>query len=346
MKISVLAEKIGANVFFPDGCVNSENNCEIGGFNGLEQALSTDISFLVSDKFLDQFAVSKAAVVIVAKEYPEVKIPQLVHVNPYFAFGIACSFFVKRATSSFSGAVSALAILGKNIKLGKNITIYPHATIDDNAEIGDNSVVFSGVYVGRNAKIGCNSELRANSVLENDCEIGNNVLIHAGTVIGSDGFGFAPGALKGAYTLVKIPQIGRVVIDDDVEIGAGCTVDRGAFGLTKIGKGTKIDSSVHIGHNVDIGEFSMLCGGVSVAGSVKIGSRVILAGQVGVSNGVEICDGAVIAGRSGVTKSVQAAGTYAGFPLMTVKEWRKEIVNIRRIEKIDERLKKIERQKS
>ncbi len=344
MKILELAEKIGAKVFFPD---NLENHAVITGFNGLEEAQPGQVSFLTSEKYLEKLAQCKASAVILNKEMPAIKIPQLIHKNPYFAFGQACAYFFQNQNVSeeFQGKISPQANFGKNITLGKNTTIYPNVTICDGANIGDGVVLFSGVFIGKNSKVGNHSEIRSNVVIEHHCEVGEKVLIHAGTVVGADGFGFAPGEQNGRYNIVKIPQIGIVIIDDNVEIGAGCTIDRGAFGPTRIGKGTKIDSSVHVGHNVEVGEFSMLCGGVSVAGSVKIGRRVILAGQVGVSHGVEICDGVIIAGRGGVTKSVTAPGEYAGFPLVTIREWRREIVNIRRIEKIDARVKNLENKK-
>jgi UDP-3-O-[3-hydroxymyristoyl] glucosamine N-acyltransferase len=236
--------------------------------------------------------------------------------------------------------VDSRAFVAADAKVGHNVTIYAGAYVSEGCVIGDNAVLYPGVYLGRGVVVGDDSELRANVVIEDGCRIGHRVLIHANTSIGADGFGFAPGR----HEIAKIPQVGIVRIDDDVEIGAGSTIDRAAMGETLIGKGCKLDSSVHVAHNVKLGDHTMVCGGSFVAGSAKIGRWCILAGCSSVNNHVEIADRVVVGALAGVTKSLKEPGEYMGFPAMPAGEWRREIASVRRIRGIEERLRKLEQQ--
>lgn len=201
--------------------------------------------------------------------------------------------------------IGAFAYIGKNVRLGKGVQIYPHCYIGDNVQIGDHTVLYAGVKVYYN------------------CQIGQDCILHAGVVIGADGFGFEPDA-QGVNQ--KIPQIGNVIIEDDVEIGANTTIDRAMMGSTRVKRNTKIDNLVQVGHNVQIGQSDFLCAQVGIAGSTTIGDHCILAGQVGVAGHIEITDNCVFGAQSGVASSVRKQGTYQGSPSFDALQWRKASV--------------------
>ena len=204
--------------------------------------------------------------------------------------------------------IGAFAYIGRNVRLGKGVQVYPHVYIGDNVTIGDNTVLYSGVKVYYN------------------CHVGAHCVLHAGVVVGSDGFGFEPDA-QGINQ--KIPQIGNVIIEDDVEIGANTTIDRAMMGSTIIRTNAKIDNLVQIGHNVEVGASSFLCAQVGIAGSTKIGARCILAGQVGVAGHIEIADHCVFGAQSGVPNSVRQTGTYMGYPAIDAAIWRRAVVRFK-----------------
>ncbi len=204
--------------------------------------------------------------------------------------------------------VGAFAYIGSNVKLGKGVQIYPHVYIGDNVSIGDNTILYSGVKIYSN------------------CRIGADCMLHSGVVIGADGFGFEPDE-KGKNH--KIEQIGNVIIEDDVEIGANTTVDRAMMGSTIIRKNAKLDNLVQIGHNVEIGESSFICAQVGVAGSTKVGKHCILAGQVGIAGHIEIADNSIFGAQSGVAGSIRKAGTYMGSPAIDAAIWRRAIVRFK-----------------
>ncbi len=204
-----------------------------------------------------------------------------------------------------SAYVGAFAYIGKNVRLGQNVQIYPNVYIGDNVTIGDNTTLYAGVKVYAH------------------CKVGNDCILHAGVVIGSDGFGFEPDA-AGVYQ--KVPQIGNVIIEDDVEIGANTTIDRAMMGSTVIRKNTKIDNLVQVAHNVVIGESTVLCAQVGIAGSTTVGSHCILTGQVGVAGHISIADNCVFGAQSGIASSVRKSGMYQGSPAIDAMNWRKSSV--------------------
>ena len=216
--------------------------------------------------------------------------------------------------------IGAFAYIGKNVRLGKGVQIYPNTFIGDNVTIGDNTILYAGVRIYQN------------------CHIGANCILHAGSVVGADGFGFEPDA-QGVNQ--KIPQIGNVVIEDDVEIGANTTIDRAMMGSTIIHRNAKLDNLVQIGHNVEIGESTFLCGQAGVAGSTKIGKHCILAGQVGVAGHLEIADNCIFAAQTGVTGNVRKPGTYAGSPIQEAANWRRSMVCVRQLPEIIKKIKDI-----
>jgi UDP-3-O-[3-hydroxymyristoyl] glucosamine N-acyltransferase len=335
INLKALAEQLGGSLHLPAGCVS---DVEISGIAPIDKAKSGDITFLINPEYMKFAASTQAGGVIVGKVIDECLRPQLVHENPYWAFATTFQMFAPRRDETRK--VDSRAFVAADAKVGHNVTIYAGAYVSEGCVIGDNAVLYPGVYLGRGVVVGDDSELRANVVIEDGCRIGHRVLIHANTSIGADGFGFAPGR----HEIAKIPQVGIVRIDDDVEIGAGSTIDRAAMGETLIGKGCKLDSSVHVAHNVKLGDHTMVCGGSFVAGSAKIGRWCILAGCSSVNNHVEIADRVVVGALAGVTKSLKEPGEYMGFPAMPAGEWRREIASVRRIRGIEERLRKLEQQ--
>jgi UDP-3-O-[3-hydroxymyristoyl] glucosamine N-acyltransferase len=201
-------------------------------------------------------------------------------------------------------------ILGKDVSLGRDVAIGPYTVIEDNVSIAEATIIYSGCFVGHHTKIGKNTLIYANVSIRERISIGNRVIIHSGTVIGSDGFGFA--TIEGLHH--KIPQIGTVEIDDDVEIGANVTIDRARFDKTVIGRGTKIDNLVQIAHNVVIGENSIVVAQVGISGSTTVGKNVVLAGQVGLVGHIAIGDNVVVMAQSGVSKSIPAGTMAWGYP--------------------------------
>ena len=333
MTLTELATKLGATIYLPPG---TSDKITIKSIAPVDKATASDVTFLINAEYMKFAATTGAAAVIVGKVIADCPKPQLVHENAYWAFATAFQMFVKPREES--GRVDPRAVVSPDAVIGKNVTVYPGAYVSEGCSIGANSVLFPGVYLGRGVKIGESTVLRANVMVEDGCVIGNRVLLHGNTTVGADGFGFAPGK----DNIAKIPQIGIVRIEDDVEIGGGCTIDRAAMGETIIGRDTKLDSNVHIGHNARLGEHTMVCGGACVAGSAKIGNCVVLAGSTSISNHVELGDRVTIGALAGVTKSLKEPGEYMGFPAVPASQWRREIASVRRLKGMDERLRAVE----
>ncbi|HNJ39153.1 MAG TPA: UDP-3-O-(3-hydroxymyristoyl)glucosamine N-acyltransferase [Acidobacteriota bacterium] len=232
---------------------------------------------------------------------------------------------------------------GDHTVIGTGVVIHPRVTVGRYSSIGDRTVIHPGVVIGDRVTIGNDCVLFPNVTIYERVTIGDRAIIHAGTVIGSDGFGFAQDKV-GRH--IKIPQIGDVVIEDDVELGANCTIDRATLGTTRIRRGTKFDNMVHIAHNCDIGEDTVIAAQAGISGSVRVGNHVMIAGQVGTNPHVEIGDGAIIAGKSGVSKSVGPGEQASGMPILSLKQWK--LMHIfaaqlpDRLPKLEKRLKVVE----
>jgi UDP-3-O-[3-hydroxymyristoyl] glucosamine N-acyltransferase len=231
-------------------------------------------------------------------------------------------------------------VIGRDFKHGDAPSIGPLVTIGDRVTLGDRVVLHPGVFIGDDVVIGDDTWIYPNVTVLERCRLGRRVIVHSGTVIGSDGYGFAPEG--DAY--VKIPQLGIVQIDDDVEIGAGNTIDRGTFGRTWIGRGVKTDNLVHIAHNVTIGENTLLVAQVAIAGSVTVGKHVILAGQVGIAGHLTIGDNAIIGPQSGIAKSVGAGEILSGSPEMPHRQWLKMTRVLPELPDIKRKLQTMEKQ--
>jgi len=292
-----------------EGEVVGDSNVVVTGICGIKEAQDGDLTFIANPKYLSLMENTKASAIITSFDVEEAPKPIIKTKNPSLAFAKMVSLMAPNQVIHPEG-IDDRAVIGKNVKLGKNVAVQAYAIIEDEASIGDNSIIYAGVYIGHHARIGEDVLIYPNVAIRERVEIGNRVIIHSGTVIGSDGFGFA--TVKGLHH--KIPQIGTVEIEDDVEIGSNVTIDRARFGKTKICQGTKIDNLVQIAHNVNIGKNCIVVAQTGISGSTKIGERVTFAGQSGIVGHIEIGDDAVIAAQAGVTKSVPKNICVSGYP--------------------------------
>jgi len=294
------------------GCTDIQDSIEITGLNTLKNALEGEISFLSDSKYEKELSETKASAVILPASKAHLLPAGVVVLNsdePYMSVALLSKHFAKPIQSS---NVAPL--------IGEGTRIYPTAHIENGATVGSNCTIMSGVYIGAEAVIGDDVILYPNVSIYRDCVIGNRVMIHAGTVIGSDGFGYAHTKM-GEH--IKLYQNGKVIIEDDVEIGANTTVDCAVFGSTIIKQGVKIDNLVQIGHNCIVGEHSILVAQSGLAGSTTLGRNVVMGGQSATAGHLSIAPFTTLAARSGVTKSIATKGVYSGFPLMEHKLWLK-----------------------
>jgi UDP-3-O-[3-hydroxymyristoyl] glucosamine N-acyltransferase len=320
-----------------DGTIEGDKSAVITGVAEIQNAKSGELSFLGNPKYTKYLKTTNAEAILVPKNFRG-SYKNLIRVDqPNLAFAIMISKFLPSAPLP-TPKIDRTAQISDNVKLGNNVFIGPNVVIEENSVIEDEVIIFSNSYIGYDSKIGAKTILYSNVSLYHKSIIGRNVIIHSGVVIGSDGFGF----VKTGDDIVKIPQAGRVVINDEVEIGANTTIDRGTLGDTVIGRGTKIDNLVQIAHNVKIGEYCFVAAQCGIAGSVTIQDFVTLAGQVGVAGHLTIGVGAIVAAQSGVTKDVPPGTIVFGYPAQERNKARRDIANIRSITDIKRRLKKIE----
>lgn len=306
MTLKEIAEIIGAKF--------NGNNLHVESMNTLKNATASQISFVSNAKYVKDINTSQAGAIIVDEKTKD-NVPDgcvaLVVENPYWEMAKLSKYFAPPIEDD------SLHVA----KIGNGSSISNKAEIANGAVVGENCTILAGVYVGANCKIGDNTILYPNVVVYRDCEVGSNCIIHANTTIGGDGFGFATSKM-GEH--LKIYQNGNAVIEDDVEIGSSTTIDRAVFGSTLIKKGVHIDNLVQIGHNCEIGEFSVMVSQSGLAGSSKLGRNVVMGGQSATAGHLEIAAFNQFAARSGITKSINESGkTFAGFPLMEHRSWLK-----------------------
>lgn len=323
-----------------DAKLTGDQDFVVTGLAKIQEAKTGELTFLYLDTYEKFFPLTKASAIFVKDgfnksrhdiTYLEVKDP-----NKAF-FTILIKYFspnFKLNEIDSSAQIHPSAILGNNVGIGKNVVIGERCKIGDNTSIYHNTVLMNDVSVGNNSLIFPNVSVRE------ECVIGSNVIIHSGTVIGSDGFGFVPGE-GGAY--IKIPQIGNVIIEDDVEIGSNVSIDRAALGSTLIKRGVKIDNLVQIAHNVVIGEDTAISGQTGFSGSTTVGKHCIFAGQVGVAGHLEIGDNIIVAAQSGVSKSLSKPGTYFGYPAKDRREALRTEGHLRNLSNYAERIKELEK---
>jgi len=294
---------------FVDGEIVGNGNTVITGVCGIKEARQGDITFLANPKYAPFIDKTGASAIITSRDVKEASKPIIRTQDPSLAFARIVTLFAPVRPRQHKG-VHPSVILGKNVSIGKGVDIGPYTVIEDNVSIGDNSVIYSGCFIGSDTRIGRDCLIYSNVSIREGVSIGERVIIHCGTVIGSDGFGFA--TINGVHH--KIPQLGTVVIEDDVEIGSNVAIDRARFDKTLIRRGTKIDNLVQIAHNVVIGENSIVVSQAGISGSTVIGKGVTLAGQAGLVGHITVGDGAIVAAQAGVTKSIPPNTTVSGYP--------------------------------
>ncbi|KEI34685.1 UDP-3-O-(3-hydroxymyristoyl)glucosamine N-acyltransferase [Allofrancisella frigidaquae] len=330
--LNLLAEKL-------DGVIKGDSSIEITKIATLSQAKEGDISFCTNPKYLKDLSNTKASAVLITEEALDYcNTNAIVLSNPYMALAKVMEIFDKSPKPS--GKIHSKAVIAASAVIGDNVTIDANAVIGENVVLGDNVVIGACATIEDGTKIGDSTIIKSSVSIAHDVIIGAKCIIHQNAVIGCDGFGNARDD-DGSWT--KIPQLGRVVIEDNVEIGANTTVDRGAIDDTIIKKGARIDNLVQIAHNVVIGENTALAGVTAVAGSTKIGSNCLIGGQSAITGHISICDNAVIGGASNVGKSVTKPGMYyAAFEVKPRIEWGRFVARLSKIDKLIARVKDLE----
>lgn len=333
MTVSELAALVGGQL-----ASGADGSAKISGAAALAEALPGEVTFFGNPKYLLKLRASRATVALVPLAFAEEVPAACIRCeNPTLAFSKVIEKFAPPPVH-FAPGVHPTAVLAPGVRLGAGVSIQPHAVIEAGASIGDGTVVGAHSYIGHEAQIGGGCLIHPRVMIGFRCKIGSRVILHSGAVLGGDGFGFE--LQDGRH--VKIPQIGIVQVDDDVEIGANSTVDRARFGRTWIGEGTKIDNLVQIGHNVVIGKHCILCAFVGVSGSTKIGDYVTLAGQVGTVGHVEIGDGVIVGAQAGVSKTLAVKQIYMGSPAVPAREWKEQVAQIHSLHKLRTRVARLE----
>lgn len=320
--------------------IHGDPEIAVSAVNTLEDAQPGEISFLSNPRYNRMLPETRASAVIVTRQTDAPERLALVRTDDPYAAVTAAIVRVHGYRQHPRWGGDARATMAPSVRIGKNANIGPWVNIADHAEIGDNATIYPGCYIGERVTIGNDVTLFPNVVIYDRTQIGNRVTIHAGTSIGQDGLGYAP--RDGRW--VKIPQVGQIIIDDDVEIGAGCMFDRATLGATRVGRGTKFSNLVVVGHGAKIGQDCMIVGQVGIAGSAVIGDRVTLAGQVGVSGHLTVGDGAKIGAQSGVASSLNGGAEYQGSPAVPSPDFRRQSAAVQKLPELVQRIRDMERE--
>ncbi len=320
------------------GTVVGDPTVVITGVNGVDEAQAGELCFIRSTTYLPQLAQSGASAALIQQEPEGIDMAMILVPQPDLAFAMVLKH-CEHSQRKHPVGIHERAVVDPDAALGNNVAIGACAVIEAGASLGDGVVLYPGVYVGRDVHIGAETIVYPNVTIREETTVGAHCILHAGATIGSDGFGYAH--LDGAW--MKIPQVGRVVLEDDVEIGSGTAIDRATFGVTRIGRGTKIDNLVQVGHNVQIGEHCALAGMVGIAGSATLKDGVRVGASAGVAGHLTVGAGATVAARGGVVKSVAPGAVVSGFPAMDHAEERRVLVAQRRVPELIRRVKMLER---
>ena len=331
MKLKDLALAVNARLDGP-------GDIEITSVAGLHEATPGCVTFIAGNQYLKDLARSRATAAFVPLDAPPLQLPTLRVKNPKLAFAQALSLFF--VPPYVPVGISDKAAIGKDVHIGKEPSIHPFVTVADGARIGDRVTLYPGVSVGKDSAVDDDSVIHPQVSIGDRVTIGKRVIIHAGTVLGSDGFGFVTDG--GRHH--KIPQVGGVVIEDDVEIGGNCTIDRATLGNTVIKQGTKLDNQVHVAHNVTIGEHCLIAGQVGIAGSSTLGNHVVFGGQVAVKDHTVVGDRVMAGGKAVIAKDVEAGQAVAGFYAMPVREWLKVQAVLPRLPEMKKLITSLEQQ--
>jgi UDP-3-O-[3-hydroxymyristoyl] glucosamine N-acyltransferase len=317
--IKEIAETVGGKVI-------GDELFTVSGVSDIDGASREHITFAVKPIYFKKAINSNAGAVLCSEDYGlTTKKPLIVVPNPRFSFAVVLGLF-KENSYSYSG-IHPTCIKGDHVHFSDNVIIYPNVYIGNNVKIGKSTVIYPGVHIGNNVIIGDFCIIYPNVVILDMVTAGNNIIIHPGAVIGSDGFGFE----RNGKTYYKIPQIGSVLIEDDVEIGSNTCIDRATTGVTTIGKGTKIDNLVQVAHNVSLGENIVIAGLSGLSGSVKVEDNVVIAGQVGIADRITVGKNALLSAKSGIINDVSPDSKVAGYPAVDYREFFRSVAYVKKI---------------
>jgi UDP-3-O-[3-hydroxymyristoyl] glucosamine N-acyltransferase len=330
--LAQIAQHIGAELV-------GESSITINKIATLSDAQSNELSFIVDAKYLPEAKLCQASAIIVhPKMADQLMGNKLIHANPYLGYAKAAELF--KYKPDCSPGIHPTAVIGQNCQIDPSVAVGPYVVVGDRCIIGANTKILAGTIIGDDCTVGANCELKARVTFYADVKIGDDCIIHSGAVIGADGFGNA----KEGEAWYKIPQLGGVRIDNDVEIGANTTIDRGAIGHTMIKRGVRIDNLVQIAHNVEVGAYTAIAACTGIAGSTKIGEHCLFAGMVGVNGHITIGDRVVFTGMTMVTRSIAEPGIYSsGTGLFKNSEWRRIVVGIRNLSELSSRVNELEK---
>ncbi len=328
-KKDLMQKTLGELAEIVGGIIVGDPSVVISGVGSIKEAKKGDITFVANPRYVALIDETSASAIITSMSIESASKPIIRTKDASLAFAQVVSVFHPVEIRHPKG-IHPAAIISKTAKIGKNAGIGPYVVIEDGAQVGDNTVIYAGCYIGKDSRIGSNCVIWANVSIRERVEIGNRVFIQSGAVIGSEGFGYA--FVDGEYKL--IPQVGTVLIEDDVEIGANVTVDRARFDKTIIGKGTKIDNLVQIAHNVVIGKNCIIISQAGISGSTRLGNNVTIAGQAGLVGHINIGDGAMCAAQAGVTKDVPPNTIVSGYPASEHMESKRIVAHTQRLPKL------------
>jgi UDP-3-O-[3-hydroxymyristoyl] glucosamine N-acyltransferase len=322
MKLKDIAARIGARLEPPDA------DAEITGVAAVESAAPGKITFIANKKYAAAAKTTLASALIVDEKFPapDKDKPCLRTPNPHLAYARVMELFYQ--APKYDRGVHPSAVVHPSVKIGANASIGAHVVVEAGVEIGENCTLLPHVVIYRGVRIGNNFFAHSHVAVRENCQIGNNVLLHNGVVVGSDGFGFAKDDEGRWY---KIPQTGIVVIEDDVEVQANSCIDRASLGETRIGRGSKLDNLVQVGHNCIVGENGLLCAQVGLAGSTELGKNVILAGQAGIAGHCKLGDGVVVTAQSGTHGDIEPGAVVSGSPAFDNKQWLRSVAIFNRL---------------
>ncbi len=329
MNLGDIAEKVGGKVI-------GDASIEITDVRSIEAAEKGHLTFLTGKKFLNKLKQSRASAVLVTSEQ-EVDMSQVITPGPMLAFARLLDHFHPQARPR--PGIHSSVILGENVVLGKRVTLSPLVCVGNNVEIGDDTVIHSGSVISDDCTLGKNTVIHSNVTLYRNSIIGNQVTLHAGVVVGADGFGYTIDE-QGRH--VKVNQIGNVVIEDNVEVGANSCIDRAATGTTLIKKGTKIDNLVQVAHNCTIGENCILVAQVGIAGSCNLGRHVVLAGQAGLSDHVTVGDNVTLAAKSAALRDIKSNSIYGGIPALPLNAWKRSVTILPKLPELSRKVRDLE----
>jgi len=330
VKLSEIASTLGARL---DG-----QDCQITGVAGIEEAVTGQITFVANEKYASAAKTTSASAVIVSENFPAISAATLRTKNPYLAFARTISLFYN--APRYGPGIHSTAVVSESAQIGKRAHIGAYVVIDEDVVIGDDCVLLPHVVIYRGARIGDNFFAHAHAVVREFCRLGDHVILQNGAVIGADGFGFAK---DDSGTWEKIVQSGPAVLEDSVEVQANACIDRASIGETRIGRDTKIDNLVQVGHGSTVGEHTMLCAQVGLAGSTVVGNNVILAGQVGVAGHCTIGDNAIATAQSGIPNDVEKGKMVSGYPAIDNRQWLRTVALYNKLPELAKTIRELQK---